>query len=68
MKSDNQYNFTKGHTKSRGKRVRIIMKITFQLIADARGISKAGVRKAVERGNLDLLDIKSIAKYILGRK
>ena len=68
MMPTNQYNFTKGHTKSRGKRVRIIMKITFQLIADARGISKAGVRKAVERGNLDLLDIKSIAKYILGRK
>ena len=63
--SDKQYNFTKGHTKSKGQRQRIIMQITLQAIADARGVTKAAVKKAVERKKLDLSDIKSIAKYII---
>ncbi len=64
---DNQYNFTKKHTKSKGPRIRVIMKLTLQIIADARGVTKSAVKKAAERGKVDLLDIKSIAGYILGK-
>ena len=43
------------------------MKLILQIIADARGVTKSAVKKAAERGKVDLLDIKSIAGYILGK-
>lgn len=47
------------------KRQRVTLKITQQIIADTRGVTKAAVRKAVERGKLNMHDLKSIAEYIL---
>lgn len=63
--------FKKGdNTYQSRERTKIYLKVTPQILAKARGISKGGIHKAISRGILDPRDLVSIAKYILkkGRK
>lgn len=46
-------------------RQRILIKVTRQMIADARGITVSGVRQAAKQGRVDLHDLGSIARYIV---
>lgn len=38
------------------------------MIADAKGVSKRTVQRAVKSGKLDVLDLKSIAEYVVREK
>jgi len=46
-------------------RTKIYLKITPQVLADARGVSKAAIHRAISRKILDPRDIVSIARYVL---
>lgn len=50
------------------KRNRILLKVTWKMIADAKGVSKRTVQRAVKSGKLDVLDLKSIAEYVVREK
>jgi len=49
------------------KRTKIYLKVTPQIIADARGVSIGAIHKAIYRGILDPRDLISVAKYILNK-
>jgi len=60
--------FIKGdNTYQRRKRTKVYIKVTPQIIANARGVSIGAIHKAINRGVLDPKDLISIAKYILKR-
>ena len=63
--------FIKGdNTYQKRKRAKVYLKITPQVIADARGVTRGAIHRAISRGTLDPRDLESIARYILkkGRK
>lgn len=45
-------------------RVRCLLKIDWQMIADAKGVSKRTVQRAYQAGKIDILDLRSVAEYI----
>ena len=58
--------FIKGdNTQQRLKRVKIYLKITPQVIADAKHVTRAAIHKAIYRGVLNPRDLVSIAKYVI---
>jgi len=56
IKGDNTY-----QTRPRHK---VYIKVTPLLIADASGVTRGAVHKAIERGVLDPVDLVSVARYI----
>ena len=57
--------FKKGeNTYQKRKRTKIYLKITPQIIADAKGVTVGAIHKAKLRGVLDMTDLKSIACYL----
>ena len=64
--SEYNYGFKKGdNTYQSRKRTKVYLKITPQVLADARGVLRGAIHKAISRGILDPTDLLSIAKYIL---
>ena len=61
--------FTEGNNEyQKRKRTKVYLKITPQIIAKARGVSKGAIHQAIYRGILDPRDLISVAKYILKRR
>ena len=50
----------------REPRPRILLKIGISDIAGARGCHKDTVKRAIQKGILDPIDLKSVAEYICG--
>jgi len=58
--------FIKGNNaQQKLSRVKIYLKITPQVIADAKGVTRSAIHKAIYRGILNPSNLISIAKYIL---
>ena len=61
--------FMKGNNEYQSRsRTKIYLKITPQVLADARGVSRAAIHRAISRGILNPRNLVSIAKYILKGK
>ena len=54
------------NTYQRRKRNKIYLKVTPQIIADARGVTVSAIHKAISRRMLDPRDLLSIAQYVRG--
>jgi hypothetical protein len=57
-----QVGFNEIQSRKRGPRV--LLKVTWKTIADAKGCSERTVKRAVEAGKLNPHDLESIAEYI----
>lgn len=57
--------FQKGNNEvQKRKRTRILLKIDLKMIADAKGVSKRTVRRAINTGKVDTNSLSSIINYI----
>lgn len=58
--------FKTGNNKIQSRpRIRIVLKVGLGMIADARGVSKRTVQRAIVSGKLNPSDLMSVANYIM---
>jgi len=59
--------FETGNNQAQSKpRSYVLLKIDLKMIAEARGVSKKTVTRAIKAGKLNPADLMSIARYITG--
>jgi len=49
-------------------RTRVLLKIDLKMIADAKGVSKKTVQRAIQKGIINMDDLRSVAGYIMAVK